>query len=676
MTDRPQSGVGARPVGGRLAEMVAEATAPSFRQSFPAATCAKVAVLAGLLVWLNFWQFRDYLIPKWIDDTNWSHGFLIPLFSLYLLYGSRADLLAARRRVCLGGLGVLILGILMVLVGVYPLQNPYTSHLGLIVMLLGLVLYLGGPRVIRVTWLPIAFLIFAMPLPDTQYSKIALPLQNLAAAASELVLKVFGVKITSSHSALFMTSVSGITRNVQVAEACSGMRLLVAFLALGVAMAWLDEKPIWQRVVLVVMGAPIAILCNVLRVVITCAMHVHDRPELGESFMHEFTGMLMLIPALLMLGGLSWLLRRLVVEEEDEGNGEDGAEHPAGAGAEAKAGAPKRGSMRLGTPSASAGGFRLDWPAARAWCRAERHFLAAAILLGTTAAGWNLAVSALRIYTRKLPVPWPEGVQVGEDFRCLSLPTQLGPYELAGDGELEQDKEGRPKLDGRPDGEVIFRSDLMETLKIGTSTDKANLPRRCSNWYFSRIYVNRGLPAGHPMRLWHLDIQYYTGGVDAVPHVPDICLQASGARLVSTQEVTIHVPQAPAPWDAELTFRRAVYQPGGLDEARPITFAQYYTFSLNGNPESTREVVRLKLTNPFVRYAYFAKIQFSPRQAIRDLGEADEAARHFARFSLPQILKALALPYDVRRLEGPSAPAVRQGAGVGHRNKAWPSGES
>lgn len=306
---------GAPPATG-LAATLSEASVPTFRESFPPGTCAKILVLAGLFVWLNFWQF-EILLHNWIDKPNWSHGFLIPLFSLYFLYTQRDALLLAKRRVCLLGLPIMVLGIGQALAGVEPIRNNWTSHLGMIPLLFGLVLYLAGPRIIRLTWLPIVFLIFALPIPGSLYTRLALPLQNLAASASQIILKVCGVEIVVRHSSLTLLSATGIERQLTVAEACSGMRMLMAFMALGVAMAYLDDRPIWQRVVLVIMGIPIAVVCNVIRVVITSTMYVWDRPELGQDFMHSFTGMLMLAPALLMLWGLSRLLRGLFVEEDD-----------------------------------------------------------------------------------------------------------------------------------------------------------------------------------------------------------------------------------------------------------------------------------------------------------------------------------------------------------------------
>ncbi len=312
---------------GSLAEMVAETPALTFGQSFPPETCARIAILAGLLVWLNFWQLR-IMVRTWMDNPNWSHGFLIPLFSIYFLYSRRDELFMAKRRTCFWGLGLMLAGILIVMGGVYTYQTIYRSywpsHLGIIPVIMGLVLYLAGPRVLRVAWVPIAFLVFAMPLAGTTYEQIALPLQNLAAMASGAVLKLCGVDIVVKASELTLVSVSGVTRHLTVAEACSGVRMLVAFMALGVAMAYLDDKPIWQRVTLVLMGVPIAVACNVLRVVITSTAYVQDKPEFGKDFMHSFTGMLMLIPALLMLWGLSWLLQSLfVADEEEEKDGYD-----------------------------------------------------------------------------------------------------------------------------------------------------------------------------------------------------------------------------------------------------------------------------------------------------------------------------------------------------------------
>lgn len=314
---------------GSLADMVAAPRDVSFSASFPTQTLVKIAILAGLLALLNRVQL-DWLVRKWLADSDWTHGFVIPLFSLYLLYTRREDLFAARRRTSAWGLVIMLMCLAGEILALYPGRNYWLSQICMVGVLFGLVLYLAGAAAIRVTWLPILFLVFMIPISPRVYTAISLPLQNLAAKGAVAIFKIMRVQITSAASAMELISRSGQVRELTVAEACSGMKLLMAFLALGVAMAYLDYKPLWQRIILVAAAIPIAIFCNVIRVAITTWMFYIDKPDLGQDFMHYFTGMLMLIPAFGLLWLLSWILRNIFVEQPPE-------EQAGAAGAEGRA---------------------------------------------------------------------------------------------------------------------------------------------------------------------------------------------------------------------------------------------------------------------------------------------------------------------------------------------------
>jgi len=287
---------------------------------------------------------------------------------------------------------------------------------------------------------------------------------------------------------------------------------------------------------------------------------------------------------------------------------------------------------------------------ALSWCRANRHFLAAAVLLGASAAGWSLAVRVLKIATHKEAVPWPAGVEVNDEFRMISMPDRFGPYEfVSADGELFRDQKGRPRKDGKPDGDGVIDKETMELLKIGTPTDEGNLPKRRSNWFMVRFYRDPRVEAGKGPRYWRAEAYYYTGGVDLVPHVPEICAVAGGAIHLGSEVMPIQVPSLRPPWNGQVGFQRAVFEQSDLD-GRASRFIQYYIFSLNGRPENSRHVVRLKLTSPFVRHAYFAKIQFSPLGAVRDQQQVDAAAKEFASHFLPAILERIPMPDDIGKL--------------------------
>ncbi|MBL7133729.1 MAG: hypothetical protein ISS78_06495 [Phycisphaerae bacterium] len=297
------------------------------------------------------------------------------------------------------------------------------------------------------------------------------------------------------------------------------------------------------------------------------------------------------------------------------------------------------------------------------------NFLVAAAILLLAAAGWNVAVWAMHLATEKSPVPWPAPVDVNDKFVMTTMPDRMGPYEfVSADGEIDfsRDKQDFVK-DGRPDGEGDSDSDLpgdlMESLGIGTYTDQTNLPLRRSNWLTIRTYRDNRRPPGDPLRYWRLEVYYYTGGVDLVPHTPERCLVAGGAEHLGTTAMPVAIDGVDEPWGpAPLAIRRALFQWTDAKSMSANQFAQYYIFSLNGMPENSPYVVRLKLANPLMRHAYFAKAQFAPAPAVQmtDRGltyrlptpaEADPAAEDFVKHFMPHVLKMLPMPQDVAKLD-------------------------
>ncbi len=304
--------------------MAAKPSAPVLPGRFDAVTAVRVGILAVLFVLLH-WRLLDWMVASWWTKANWSHGFLLPVFSLYLIYTRLDDLLAVRRRPCGLGLAVMIAGIgIEAIVMATPLHvYHWLIGMGMITTLFGLVLYLAGKDVIRVVWLPVLYLALAVPIPEGLYTRVAYPLQNVAARGAVVMLQACSVDINGVQSSLQLWSRTGVPHELTVAEACSGMRLLMAFLALGVAMAYVETRPVWQRVILVGAGVPIAILCNVFRVAITCSAYYFDHPELGQNVLHKFAGMLMLAPAFGMLFILGWILNRVYVSVDDDDDGDD-----------------------------------------------------------------------------------------------------------------------------------------------------------------------------------------------------------------------------------------------------------------------------------------------------------------------------------------------------------------
>lgn len=330
------------------------------------------------------------------------------------------------------------------------------------------------------------------------------------------------------------------------------------------------------------------------------------------------------------------------------------------------------------------------------WCLQNRHFLVVAAILTFVWAGWAIIMAWTDAVFHKEAVPWPVRVEVDPvEFRMLSLSDSFGPdnrFELAGDGELfsprdrelfvtdsgdvlegldgrlyykdrsgrqvftgklselKRKKNGERVLDGEPDGERTISKEVRESLAIGTSLDSSAVKVRKSTWYVSRTYIDRKTPPGRRYRLWQLDVTYYTGTMDKAPHFPERCLTAAGMRLGPQGGTGFNVPGAPEVWGDKPVICRFVqyHNPQGNFENRRV---QYYVYSLNGYPESSWKAVRLKTASIFGEYNYFAKIQFHSLNEIENLDEAKQAAEEFVKYMLPEVLKVLPMPEDIKRLE-------------------------
>jgi len=282
----------------------------------------KIVVL-GLLVCLVFWnEIRHQMIGKWMDfDGNWTHGFLIPLFSLYFLHQRRERLLKAALSytwVNWLGLALLVGSIAGYLLSIYPLKMGYPKLMAILGATFGVVLFCCGWRVIKVTWLPILYMFFAMPIPQRLYEQLTIPMRKWASEVSVVVLNLLPGMDLTAVGVIIEGTYNGAPMQMSVEEACAGMRLMMAFFALGVAMAYLSDRPYWHRIVLVLSTLPIALLCNFARVTITCILYAMVNEIFAKGGFHTTLGLLMLPLAFFLYWLIAEILSRIYIYEDVE----------------------------------------------------------------------------------------------------------------------------------------------------------------------------------------------------------------------------------------------------------------------------------------------------------------------------------------------------------------------
>jgi exosortase len=200
---------------------------------------------------------------------------------------------------------------------VSPAGYAYFRPMSMIAVLGAVVLFLGGWALIKYTWLPIAFLVFAVPLPNRYYVGLTMPMRQLATKVAAALLNLVSQMEATASGVVIDVIYKGqrLEPPLNVAEACSGMRLLMAFLALGVAMAYLHYRPVWQRLVLLASTIPIAVFCNIIRVTVTGFIYILIHPRYAQGIYHDILGMAMLPLAFGLYGFLAWFMASLFVEE-------------------------------------------------------------------------------------------------------------------------------------------------------------------------------------------------------------------------------------------------------------------------------------------------------------------------------------------------------------------------
>ncbi len=232
------------------------------------------------------------MVRDWIRDPNYHHGFLIPIVSGVILWSNREKL---RQKVSspsiLGLLGLLAAGALLIL-GTAGAE-VFTQRISMLLALASLVLFLYGWGRLRVVGFPIALMLFAIPLPYVIYYGLTGPMQLLAAKCAVGALRLLGVQALAQGNMIHLSNTS-----LEVAEACSGIRSLYAFLAVGALMAYSASGPWIGRILLFLITIPLSIAGNALRVLGTGLGAYFVGPEAAHGTVHEVFGVIVFVVSL------------------------------------------------------------------------------------------------------------------------------------------------------------------------------------------------------------------------------------------------------------------------------------------------------------------------------------------------------------------------------------------
>lgn len=284
-------------------------TSPAIRSRF-----SPTLWILGLALVCFLWAFWTTLTETrhvWSTNPQYSHGYLVPLFGLFLLWLRRDRCNWEQLRPSWWGLPLLLAGCALRLAGTYY-HFEWFDRLAIIPTLAGLVVMLGGGAAWRWSWPALLYLGFMIPLPYTVATSLSGPLQTVATLCSTYILQTLGLPAIAEGNVILLND-----HSIGIVEACSGLRMLVVFFAMSTGMVMVIKRPLVDKVIMVASSIPIALVSNVIRVTGTGLLYEANHSEAADAFFHDVGGYLMMPLALVFLWVEMKLLQYLFMDQSE-----------------------------------------------------------------------------------------------------------------------------------------------------------------------------------------------------------------------------------------------------------------------------------------------------------------------------------------------------------------------
>ena len=271
----------------------------------------EVKTFFGVALVSAFWAYHGMFVRLSQVFSNpqedMSHGYLVPLFSLYVLWTDRKRLREAVGAPSWGGLALLVLSLVLLFFGSRGLQVRIEA-VSFIIFCIALPWSLWGRRVAALCFFPAIFLCFVIPL-STYLDFITVHLRLFASSFAVGLLNGFGMEVVRHGTAI--ESAGGAKFAVDIAEPCSGLRSLFALMALTAAYSWYAHRTWPRRIALFACSIPIAVLGNVTRIVTICIVAAICNPDVSLGFYHDYSGYVIFAVAILLMLACSDLVARV-----------------------------------------------------------------------------------------------------------------------------------------------------------------------------------------------------------------------------------------------------------------------------------------------------------------------------------------------------------------------------
>lgn len=267
--------------------------------------------LVAVFVW-SYWATIVDLWQIWQRSDEYSIGMLVPFLAVYILWSRRDKISQCPVKPSMIGMFGYIFAQAFRFFGLFFMYGS-AERLSFVISIISLVILIFGWSVIRRIYAVLLFLFLMLPLPARVHSGLMLPLQNMATESAVFCLELIGYPVIKEGNVIHINDTS-----VAVAEACNGLRMVMSFIVIVSLVVLIVRQPFWKKLILMISGIPIALLCNTIRLTVTSVIFTKISGEQWEKFFHDFGGYAMMPVALLIVIAELWILTKLTTPPEEK----------------------------------------------------------------------------------------------------------------------------------------------------------------------------------------------------------------------------------------------------------------------------------------------------------------------------------------------------------------------
>jgi len=250
-----------------------------------------IGILAVAFLWTYLPEFKN-LWNIWQQSDEYSSGLLVPFLALYVLWTKRQKIASIQIHPTLWGLLFFSAAQMIRYFGMFFMYAS-AERLSLVLSIASLTLLTCGWRMFIKISPVMLFLLLMLPLPQSVHNALMVPLQNMATKSAVFLMQIFGYAVVREGNVIHL---NGIT--VAIAEACNGLRMVTSFFVITSLVVLLVKYPWWQKLIILVSGIPVALMCNAIRLTTTAIAFTILSIEKWERIFHDFGGYAMMPLAL------------------------------------------------------------------------------------------------------------------------------------------------------------------------------------------------------------------------------------------------------------------------------------------------------------------------------------------------------------------------------------------